>query len=428
LFGPECFVALQPFSRAARVLLRRGSISKECVVNRFRNRAPTGALLAAILTTSVAAQPPSTPRIAPLPESQWSESMREAQAVFESTGMRNLAATYANRPEVAEASLPHLAYLWTESVLPPRDRALLSLRTAWLTNSEYLWAHRAGLALREGLSEGDLVRVARGPDAGGWSEFDRLLLLAADEMHIDSFISDATWDGLSERYDTAQMIDTIDTAGALTMHAGAANSIGVRTEAGVAERFPAGLGHQAVAARTNIRLVDKAARIPPRAPQGGGPVTANVFGTFNHNPPGDRVRGQINMLVNNRMSLEPPHRELLLIRIGILTRSEYEYAAHMRVGLRVGLTETDIDDILAGPEAPADPVKAALIRATDELFEDDIVTAATWNELAETLSDGQMLDVLFAVGGYRSNSILISSAGVQLDANMADFRFPPELR
>ena len=39
-----------------------------------------------------------------------------------------------------------------------------------------------------------------------------------------------------------------------------------------------------------------------------------------------------------------------------------------------------------------------------------------------------MLDVLFAVGGYRSNSILISTAGVQLDANMADFRFPPELR
>lgn len=361
-------------------------------------------------------------------ESQWSESVREAAAAFESTGMRNLAATYANRPEVAEASLPHLAYLWTDSVLPPRDRALLSLRTAWLTGSEYLWAHRAGLALREGLSEADLVGIARGPNSNGWSEFERLLLLAADEMHVDSFISDATWAGLSKRYDTAQMIDTIDTAGALTMHAGAANSIGVQIEAGVVQRFPTGLLHDAVAARTNIRLVDKAARIPPRAPEGGGPVTANVFGTFNHNPPGDRVRGQINMLVNNRMSLEPPHRELLLIRIGILTRSEYEYAAHTRVGLRVGLTESDIEDILEGHDAAADPVKAALLRATDELFENDILTTATWNELAATLSDGQMLDVLFAVGGYRSNSILISSAGVQLDANMADFRFPPALR
>ena len=100
----------------------------------------------------------------------------------------------------------------------------------------------------------------------------------------------------------------------------------------------------------------------------------------------------------------------------------------MRQGLRVGLTESDIQDILAGPNAPADPVKAALVRATDEIFENDYVTTGTWDELSETLSTGQMLDVLFAVGGYRSNSILINSAGVQLDANMVDFRFPPELR
>ena len=100
----------------------------------------------------------------------------------------------------------------------------------------------------------------------------------------------------------------------------------------------------------------------------------------------------------------------------------------MRQGRRVGLTQSGIEDILAGPNAPADPVKAALVRATDEIFDNGYVTTGTWNELAETLSTGQMLDVLFAVGGYRSNSILINSAGVQLDANMADFRFPPELR
>lgn len=385
-------------------------------------------VLSFFTAATLLAQIPATPRVAPLPESDWTEATRTAAAVFESTGMRNLAATYANRSEVAEAALPHLAYLWTESVLPPRDRALLVLRTAWLTGSDYLWAHRAALARREGFADADLRRIAQGPAADGWSDFDRLLLMAADEMHVDSFISDATWAGLAERYDTAQLIDTIDTAGALTMHADAANSLGVQIEAGITDRFPAGIPRVAAALRTNIRLVDKAPRIPPRPPAGGGPVTANVFGTFNHNPPGDRVRGQINQLVNNRMSLEPPHRELLLIRIGILTRSEYEYAAHMRQGLRVGLTEDDIQDILAGPDAPSDPIKAALIRATDELFDNDVMSDATWNELAATLSTGQMLDVLFAVGGYRSNSILISSAGVQLDANMADFRFPPELR
>jgi alkylhydroperoxidase family enzyme len=212
--------------------LRHQTDIEGVVVNRKPDFAAACVLLAALLMIPVQAQSPAESEIAPLPESRWSESVQAAAADFLSTGMRNLAATYANRAEVAEASLPHLAYLWTASVLPPRDRALLSLRTAWLTNSEYLWAHRAGLALREGLADADLVRIAQGPNADGWSEFDRLLLVAADEMHIDSFVSDPTWAGLSERYSTAQMIDTIDTAGALTMHAGAA-----RIEIGVSIAF-----------------------------------------------------------------------------------------------------------------------------------------------------------------------------------------------
>lgn len=398
-------------------------------MNRLIGATAGGALIASLAFTSAGTQPLASPRVDPLPESEWSQPTRNAITAFQSTGMRNLAATYAHREEVAVASLPHLAYLWAESILPARARALLMLRTAWLTESEYLWAHRAALARDEGFTDADLERIARGPNADGWSDFDRLLLTAADEMHIDSFISDPTWDGLATEFSTAQMIDTIDTAGATIMHAGAVNSLGVQIEAGIDDRFPQGLPHLSTAERTNVRLVDKAARIPPRRPENGGPVTANVFGTFNHNPPGDSVRGQINMLVNNRMSLDPVHRELLLIRIGVLTRSEYEYAAHLRVGLRVGLTEEQAGHILEGPDAPGvDPMHALLMRATDELWEYDIVSQPTWDALADELTTGQMLDVLFAVGGYRSNSILISAAGVQLDANMADFRFPPELR
>lgn len=66
--------------------------------------------------------------------------------------------------------------------------------------------------------------------------------------------------------------------------------------------------------------------------------------------------------------------------------------------------------------------------ATDEIYENDVAWAETWRELDDVFSTAQLLEVLFAIGGYRSTSILINSAGVQLDANMADFRFPAELR
>ena len=52
----------------------------------------------------------------------------------------------------------------------------------------------------------------------------------------------------------------------------------------------------------------------------------------------------------------------------------------------------------------------------------------TWTALAASLDAKQLLDMLIAVGGYRAVSMAINSAGVQLDANMADFRFPPSMR
>jgi alkylhydroperoxidase family enzyme len=82
-----------------------------------------------------------------------------------------------------------------------------------------------------------------------------------------------------------------------------------------------------------------------------------------------------------------------------------------------------------GPEAAdTGSVEQALLRATDELHGDDRISSETWAALAAALDTVELLDALIAVGAYRSTSMLINSAGVQLDANMADFRFPLELR
>jgi alkylhydroperoxidase family enzyme len=148
------------------------------------------------------------------------------------------------------------------------------------------------------------------------------------------------------------------------------------------------------------------------------------------NPPADRVRGPVNQHILNATTLPVRLRELLLMRIGVLCRSEYEWAAHSRLGRQAGMTDADVARIVAGPESgePGDPLETALLRATDELFRDDRVSDATWRAAAKGLDAKQLLDMLIAVGGYRATSMAINTAGVQLDANMADFRFPASLR
>ena len=118
----------------------------------------------------------------------------------------------------------------------------------------------------------------------------------------------------------------------------------------------------------------------------------------------------------------------LLTRIGVLCRSEYEYAAHLRLGRQAGFTDADVERVINGPKTPGDPFETALLQATDDLFENDVVSPAAWATLSKSLNPQQMIDVVISVGGYRSGSMLINSAGVQLDANMADFRFPPSMR
>jgi 4-carboxymuconolactone decarboxylase len=382
------------------------------------------------------------PRLAPVPANQWTSEQRSIAEKFGSSGMPNAVATYLTYPALADHVLPYERYAASDSTLPPRHRALIGLRTAWLTRSNYLWAHRAAESRRVGFTNEDLRRVAQGPDARGWDAFEALVLRAADELHVDSFVSDATWNALSARYNTNQLVDLVDGVGVFTMHAGAINSLGVEIEPDLPDRLPVGVPYMVAATRTNLRLVDKKARIPPLEPgdwtaeqrqrfdpNGTGQRAANVFVTFVRNPPADRLRGPINQHILNATTLSVRQRETLLMRIGVLCRSEYEWAAHSRLGRRAGMTDADVARIIAGPDSGGgDPLETRLLHATDELYRDDRVSDDTWAALARGLDTKQLLDVLIAVGGYRSTSMAINSAGVQLDPNMASSRFPPSLR
>jgi len=387
-------------------------------------------VVSAALATALGAQarPSAGPRLVPVPEGQRTAEQKTLVEQYASLGMPNLAGTYLHYPQLLRL-IPHVLYVTGQSGLSPRHRALLGLRTAWLTRSAYLWGHRVPPSRATGLTDDEIARIARGPDAAGWDPFDAAVLRAADELHIDSFVSDATWQTLSTRYDVNQLIDTVDTVGTLTMHAGTMNSLSIEVEGDVKDRLPS-VPFGVAAKRTNIRLEGRGARIPPQEAAGGrGGAGGNVFRTFNRNPAADRTRGAMNAQVNSTNSLQPRQRELLLMRIGVLCRSEYEYAAHHRAGRRAGLTDGDVARILAGPgSSGGDPLDTALLRAADELFENDVVTSETWAALAKDLDTRQLFDVMITVGGYRWNSMLINTAGVQLDANMADFRFPPALR
>jgi alkylhydroperoxidase family enzyme len=118
-------------------------------------------------------------------------------------------------PELCRAWVPSLTYFGS-SPLSPRDRELLILRTCWLCKNEYTWANHMAGARRAGLTDEEIVRITQGPKAKGWSGADALVLRAADELHQDQVIQDATWKTLSERYSERELTDAMFIVGQYT--------------------------------------------------------------------------------------------------------------------------------------------------------------------------------------------------------------------
>ena len=180
------------------------------------------------------AQPARSPRILPVEPSEWTDEHRAILGPRARSGQTvNSFKICLRNPELCRNWLPFSNYIeGNSSSLAPREREMLILRTAWLCRDNYVWSPHAASGLRAGLTANDLDRITKGPDASGWNAFDAALLRAADELHRDQFVSDATWKTLSERYNEKQLLDTLFTVGDYTMVAMYLNSVGAQLEAG----------------------------------------------------------------------------------------------------------------------------------------------------------------------------------------------------
>jgi alkylhydroperoxidase family enzyme len=265
--------------------------------------------------------------------------------------------------------------------------------------------------------------VGQGPDAKGWSPFDAALLRAAGELHGQAFIGDATWNALADRYDRHQMMDAVFTVAHYSMWAMTVNTLATPEEyaAYPAPARQAGVrDHQPLAA-PRIPALDSTDWTPAiRAmldPSGNGRPVANVYRTYAQHPALYAPRQVLSEYIRTGSTLPPRVREMLILRIGFLCRSAYEWAAHARAGRGAGLSADEIQRIAEGPGAGWSAGDAAVLQAADDLFSDDRVAPATWARLTTQFDRRQLLDVLITAGGYRMVSMSLNTFGVAAEPN-----------
>ena len=141
----------------------------------------------------------------------------------------------------------------------------------------------------------------------------------------------------------------------------------------------------------------------------------NLFKILMHHPTLVRRWTVFAGHVLRKQTLPARERELLILRIGWLNQAEYEWAQHVEIAKREGITEAEIERVKAGPTGGWAASDALLLQAVDDLYENSVVSDATWTALAKIYSTEQMIDLVFTIGQYNLVSWALNSFGVPLD-------------
>jgi len=113
-------------------------------------------------------------------------------------------------------------------------------------------------------------------------------------------------------------------------------------------------------------------------------------------------------------TLPPRTRELLVLRTAAICECAFEREQHEIIARREGLSKSAIARVAQGADAPGwSPEEIALIRATDELLSDFRVSDSTWEALARTHDDRQLMDLVFTVGAYALLAMAFESFGLR---------------
>jgi alkylhydroperoxidase family enzyme len=365
-----------------------------------------------------------TPRVAPLDKGSGTPAQ---QTMLASRPDFNIYKTLAHHVDLYNRWSPLGQFVLNGSSLPPREREIVMLRMGWLCQSEYEWAQHARIGKAQaGLSNDDVHRIAEGPAAAGWSDFERTLLRMVDELRYDAMISDATWKALRTKYSDQQAIEALYTAAQYQLVSMALNSLGIQLDPGLEDRLPKDVRLPALATRPKSARLETP-RVPPlselqwsdeqrKLVEAQAKPLLNLYATMLNHPKLYGPRLQFGSYLQRDSLLPPKARELLILRTAWLTRTSYEWGHHVEPAQKAGLSDAEIRRIASGPDAAGwSEEHAALLRAADELRREAFISDRTWTTLAKYYDTQRLIEIIYTTGGYTMTALAINSLGIQLE-------------
>jgi len=147
----------------------------------------------------------------------------------------------------------------------------------------------------------------------------------------------------------------------------------------------------------------------------GSPLL-NIHSTMAHNPALVASWMPYRYHIVRDSSLEPRHRELLVLRTAVNCAADYEWQHHVVRGREAGLSDQEIERVKEGPNADGwHPAEAALLAAADDCRRDAKLSDDSYRALSEHFDAKQLLDIISTVGVYMTIAVMVNTFDVPME-------------
>jgi AhpD family alkylhydroperoxidase len=117
--------------------------------------------------------------------------------------------------------------------------------------------------------------------------------------------------------------------------------------------------------------------------------------------------------IRNRNSLSPAIREMIILRVAILNRADYEFDSHEPHALKAGISPEKITAIRQAEISDIfDEQESLVLRLTDVMTKEIQVSDALFDQVKPLFNDTQRLELVATISAYNMVSRLLNALHV----------------
>ena len=144
----------------------------------------------------------------------------------------------------------------------------------------------------------------------------------------------------------------------------------------------------------------------------------NLHRVLANNPGALRAFSGLGQYIRHRAALDPRLREMAILQVGWLARSAYEWSHHVKIGYDFGVSDADIEALVAdtrGEPTALDTTTRLALRAAREIHDGPGVSEATFAELRDAFDPAAITDLVVTASFYCAVVRLLASLEVDVE-------------